>query len=108
MGPLQAPQAAVLYLRGTSRHSMSQLQTCLKARHEGKAARPRVPGRLLGPVQGRQYHCPHLVLPEMAAEVPVPVIQSTGQLGRRGSRSEAAAVVWFLYTRNWMEIRGQC
>lgn len=97
MGDLEAPQAAVIYLRGRSWYSMSQLQACLKA------ARPRVAGHLLGPVQRRQSPCPHLLLPGMAAEVPV--IQDAGQLGRRGSRSEAAvAASWLLYSRNWMEI----
>lgn len=69
--------------------------------NQAQSSRP-PSGRLLGPVQGQQYHCPHLALPGMAAEVPV--IWGTGQLGRRGSRSEAAAVVWLLYTRNWTEI----
>lgn len=103
MGALEASQAAVIYLRGMSLHSTSQLQTCLKARHGGEAARPRVPGLLLGPLQRWQYHCPYLIPPGMAAEAPI--IQDAGQLGRRGSRSEAAAAAsWLLYTRNWMEI----
>lgn len=96
MGALEAPRAAVIHLRGMPLCSMSQLQTCLKARHGG------VPGSLLGPVQRQQNHCPHLILPGLAAEVPI--IQDAGQLWRRGSRSEAAAASWLLYTRNWMEI----
>lgn len=70
MGALEAPQAAVIHLRGMSRHSATgQLQTCLKARRGGEAARPssRPPPRS-SPAAAASL--PHLTLPGMLLGFP--------------------------------------